>query len=248
MPNGAKTSASIPAQLEIDPDVAEQFASTFVPVWQFEDAPFTAGKALSSEDIQALGPGAGANSERVPDPFPQAAAAPVDPFARAPDAADPAPTPASVVLAAPVKSAADAPVAAHAQGVEDSPFLRSPSKRLLVGVGAGIAATLGVLAVTLTRAKDPAPTADLGPASAFAREADSAPVLTPPPAALSSPSHDPSPAPLPQAATDTEPAPGKEPASASAKPAAPVRAPAPAPGPRREKSPSKRSTDVDFGI
>lgn len=44
MPDGDKTSANAewPA---IDPDVAEQFASAFVPSWRFDEASFSAGSA-----------------------------------------------------------------------------------------------------------------------------------------------------------------------------------------------------------
>ena len=48
MPDEVETSdANIPASSMIDPDVADELASAFVPVWQFEDVPFSAGAALS---------------------------------------------------------------------------------------------------------------------------------------------------------------------------------------------------------
>jgi hypothetical protein len=62
---GADTNQSDPAQASIGPDAAEQFASAFVPAWQFEDTPFSAGARLSEDDIQDLGNGGTATSTRV---------------------------------------------------------------------------------------------------------------------------------------------------------------------------------------
>jgi hypothetical protein len=62
----AKTNVSSSAQTRIEPETAERFASAFVPVWQFEDAPFDAG-VLSDADIQELGAAPGGAS---PNPYP----------------------------------------------------------------------------------------------------------------------------------------------------------------------------------
>jgi hypothetical protein len=56
---------STPAPARIEPETAERFASAFVPAWQFDDAPFSAGTPLSPEEIQALDAGGGAVSARV---------------------------------------------------------------------------------------------------------------------------------------------------------------------------------------
>jgi hypothetical protein len=64
--HGANGAVSAPAKTPIEPDAAEEFASAFVPVWQFDDAPFSAGGALSAEEMEELGsresPASGATS------------------------------------------------------------------------------------------------------------------------------------------------------------------------------------------
>jgi hypothetical protein len=52
---GAKVRGSTPAPAStLEREVAERFASAFVPVWQFDDAGFSVGEELSDEDIQVL--------------------------------------------------------------------------------------------------------------------------------------------------------------------------------------------------
>jgi len=59
MSRGADTNAGAPREGTLEPEVAEQFASAFVPMWQFDEASFTAGTALSSEEVGTLAAGHG---------------------------------------------------------------------------------------------------------------------------------------------------------------------------------------------
>src|SRR5579859_2361867 len=46
------------------PEDADRIASAFVPSWQFDEAPFTAG-AMNPADLEELGASSGVNSDRT---------------------------------------------------------------------------------------------------------------------------------------------------------------------------------------
>jgi hypothetical protein len=272
MPDGPKTIASTPAEAMIDPDVAERFASTFVPVWQFQDAPFSAG-VLSNEDIRALSAEGSANTtpvetstststaRNVPDARMQSLATPVpDPFAPVYDKAIPTESPL--------------------QSLEDQPLFRRSKGRLLVGAGAGGTALLCIVAAMLMRTKAPAEAADLAQASRVTRATVGLPIPAPPqlvdtietaapvaqvpsaPISASEPLPAPTPQPSPvhevihEATQAREPTPGppaKSPpkpghVESGATPASSVRAPGAVPAKPRATPAAKGPIDVDFGI
>lgn len=211
---GADAKLSDPAQATIEPDRAEQFASAFVPVWQFEDAPFSAGAQLSGDDIQDLGnegtatstrvglksessveappvgdravaPEPGANQGRATDPFPPPVL--VDTISVKPSPAEPSVRSSedgkdeAATLAAPLGSRGAVSVDVRVDGLDDSAVLLSlPRKRLLLGLGAGIVATLAVLGILLARAE--APAAPAAPATfPSPPAAEDIPIPPPPP-------------------------------------------------------------------
>jgi hypothetical protein len=232
---GADANLSDPAQATIEPDAAEQFASAFVPVWRFEDAPFSAGARLSADDIQDLGNGGTATSTRVGlksesrlEAPPPVAARDVVPKAGASEGrvTDPFPPPvlAETISVKPsptvpnVRSSEDGneeagatgsrvavSVVARVDGLDDSAVLRSlPRRRLLLGLGAGIVATVAVLGILLTRTEAPATPAALAtlPSPPRAEDIPIIPLPPPPPAdttpTTTAPSSPPSEAPPPR--------------------------------------------------
>jgi len=58
MSQGTDASVGESGEGTIEPEVAEKFASAFVPMWQLEDASFCAGGAYSNEDVRVLAAGA----------------------------------------------------------------------------------------------------------------------------------------------------------------------------------------------
>jgi hypothetical protein len=202
---GADTNQSGPAQASIEPDAAEQFASAFVPAWQFEDAPFSAGARLSTDDIQDLGnsgsplkeppvadqdvvPVAGANDGRTTDPFPPPAL--VDTASMEPSRTGRSVSSAedgnegAAILSARLGSRGATSAVARMESLDDSAVLRSlPSRRLLLGLGAGIVSILAVLGILRTRAEAPAAPAALAtlPSPHAAAEDIPIPPAPPPP-------------------------------------------------------------------
>jgi hypothetical protein len=250
----------------IEADLAERFASTFVPIWQFDDAPFCAGAPLSDEDIHALGGKSINNSSPVESLPPPSTVA------------------ENALAAAPRESAATVPVAGPSLSFEDSNVFRRPTNRLLLGGGAGGAAIFVILAVAFTRTEVSPQPSSIALTSRLTSAAESVDIPSPPPplsdvteattAAVAAP---PSSAALPQGRLDdadhqpartqesgplsgplsrnpsqpresvANPAPRPE---SSARPTAKERIPMPVSSPpqRGDRPPSKRSVDVDFGI
>jgi hypothetical protein len=274
MPHGDKTSADT-AGPTIDSDEAEQLASSFVPVWRFDEAQFSAASALSNDDIAALAPTASGTTPstrptaRPPSAPADAADVPLsttqsfvafetDPFAGVRDQAETIPAPTSASLETPVVAvaAAGAPPAAKPAAelydFEEPKVVRGPSRGLLLGAGAGVAAILALLAVTLHRSESPAE-------STVAVQTSQAPesIPIPPPPPLPDPIEPPAVVPAAPTLSASRP-------ESPAAPAAPQRAstdPAPArlrranpptksvPEPVPAKSNAKPTVAVpDFGI
>jgi hypothetical protein len=203
---GASTGANTSAPAAIEPDAAEQFASAFVPAWEFDDAPFAAGAELSTEEIQELG--AGPNSEpvdvqaestRVDEPpvadleveapvsARQGMAVSTDPFPP-PKRHDPLPMEPSVVIADElIQEAAMLPephavVLAPLQNLDGEVHHARSSKRLLVGIGAAVVVTLGAIGGFLVLRSDAPPAAASPAATAPSTRATEDIPLPPPPA------------------------------------------------------------------
>jgi hypothetical protein len=245
----------------IEADVAERFASAFVPIWQFDDAPFCAGAPLSDEDIQALG-GKSINNSSPVEPLPP-----------------PSTVAENALAAAPRESAATVPVAGPSLSFEDSNVFRRPTNRLLLGGGAGGAAIFVILAVAFTRTEVSPQPSSIALTSRLTSAAESVDIPSPPPlsdvteattAAVAAPPSSPA---LPQGRLDdadhppvrtqesgplprnpsqsresvVNPVPGP---GSSVRPTAKERIPTPvaSPAQRGDRPPSKRSVDVDFGI
>jgi len=64
-----------PTEVGLRPEEAEKFAAAFVPIWQFDNAPFSAGSSVSQEELVALG--AAPSSSAVSSPKPPDNAPPV---------------------------------------------------------------------------------------------------------------------------------------------------------------------------
>jgi hypothetical protein len=274
MADGAKTSTGTPGKATIEPEVAEHFAATFVPVWQLEDASFSAGGALSNEDIRALGAESRASSPRVE---PQAAPSALsegtwaelstvlagDPFPQRPD-----PTAPALPL-----SAAATPAAASTHDFEGSMDFRArPRKPFLVALGVGVAAVVTLVGLALTGSEAPAQQVSLATAAPL-RPHEGVPIPPPPPqsdiptpaAAETVTPQAPAPRPASPArettsstspllpprvlrpSTDPPPAQAQE---RSSPPRTPVQPPGPAivPAQKGEPRPSKGPVDTVFGI
>ena len=64
-PGAAKASAERPdgkAEGGLKAEDAERFAAAFVPVWQFDEAPFSAGARFSAGELEELGASRGVRS------------------------------------------------------------------------------------------------------------------------------------------------------------------------------------------
>jgi hypothetical protein len=264
MPHGDKTSASAIGPT-IDPDVAEQLASSFVPAWRFDEAPFAAGDALSKEDIEALAATASGTtpSTRPTAPPPSApedvplsttqsfVAFESDPFARLRDEDEAIPPAKSAALEAPVVAVASgapaaAKPAAELYGFEEPKVVRGPSRGLLLlGAGAGVAAILALLAVAFHRTESPARSIV---AVQIAQAPESIPIppplpdpIEPPPPVvsaapiLSASRPEPPAAPAPPRRASTDPAPAR-PRSASPPTASPPTKSVPEPGPAKSNA------------
>jgi hypothetical protein len=273
MPHGDKTSANTVGPT-IDPDEAEQLASSFVPVWRFHEAPFSAARALSNEDIEALAALAATASGTTPSTRPTApppfapadvplsttqsfVALEADPFARVRGEDEATPPPESAALEAPVVAvAAGAPAAAkpapELYGFEEPKVVRGPSRVLLLGAGAGVGAILALLAVTLHRTESPA---ESTVAVQISQAPESNPIPPPPP--LPDPIEPPlSAAPTLNASRPEPPAAPAPPQRASANPAparprsaSPPTKSFPEPGPTKSNAkPTPTVAVPDFGI
>jgi hypothetical protein len=165
------TRVSTPAEVTLEPQAAEAFASAFVPVWQFDDAPFSVGGKLAARDFEELGTGAGANSERAGPPIPT-------PLAPAP--------PSAVIADEPIQRVAPfatAPsLAAPTLEFDDGEVFRPrPRTGLIVGVVAFAAAILAILGIALTRSAGPPTSTVLVPTLASTHAVEEIPAIPPPP-------------------------------------------------------------------
>jgi hypothetical protein len=179
------TNVGAPAQATLEPEAAEEFASAFVPVWQYDDAPFSAGEELSAEALEELtADGDGSAS----DPGLAAAAAPTtDPFVRMRDEnirSEPSVVVSrDLVVDAPVHRALHQAVASpFAEPLvlleEDDIFRSRPRKGLLIGIG--VAAVLSILGIAFTRARAPSPVTLVAPTSQSTLAVPGPPIPPPP--------------------------------------------------------------------
>ncbi len=276
---GANTSAgTAAAQNNLEPDVAERFASTFVPIWQFDDAPFTAGGALSHEDVRALGGDSGATSGRSEPP----ASAPIAAAGAAVLPAEPATAPAAASAQVPAEALAlvEAPALASLPPAAEAPlpeparepvavvpvaavstddlqgselFRRRPSKRLLVGGGLGLAAILVLVTVAFIRAEAPSQSASVVATVPSTRGPEGPSVPPPPPLSevtVTSAAETTAPprAPAPQAAAGPSSM-ESTPSLAPPRPTTDHPARGSASPPKKGSRPTlMRPADVDFGI
>ncbi len=240
---GAKTGTSAPAQAPIEPETAERFASAFVPAWQFEDAPFSAGPSFSAGEIRDLGAVGNANA---PQNVPTAATA-TDPFPAAARDETIRTEPSVVVandvlretmaLTTRIPAVKATPTAAPTRRLDETQVVvvRPRSKTVLVGIGAAVAVVLSVLGFLLTRAEAPAQPATPSAASSSGHVAENLPA--PPSASPSPPSVSPSaspPASPPPPEASATPATVTPPPVAQAPvPLPPREAPSPPPPPRQ---------------
>jgi hypothetical protein len=268
MAHGAKTSTGSPGQATIEPEVAEYFASTYVPVWQLDDASFSAGGALSSEDIRALGAESRTNSRRPePQAPPSALLEGASVELSTPLAGDPSPQ--GPEATAPPISAAALPAAASTHDFEgDVDFRPRASKRLLMALGVGVAAVVTLVGLAFTRSEAPAQPVSLATTAPLGAP-ESVPIPPPIPVSdITTP---------PKTETITPQAPARRPASPAhetnlfatsllsrpstdhppaqtLEPSSPPRSPVEPPGPpavpaqKGDPRPPKRSIDPMFGI
>ncbi len=150
-----ETSAKTPPQSTIEPEAAEKFASAFVPLWQFDDAPFSASKTISAEQREEL------DVVRSPGASPSPRVAAADP---------PADAPASSMAAVSLADSSDS----------QTFHLPPPRRGLLIGVGAFVAAIVTVLGIAFARPRAPVSPAPLVVATPPARVVEEVRIPPPP--------------------------------------------------------------------
>jgi hypothetical protein len=176
----AKTSEASHPQTTVEPAAAEEFASSFVPVWQFEEAPFSAGADLEAAELLPATSTAShppSSFRTLPGPDPHAARLRDEAIRTEPSVIIADESSAEALPSAPVLPI----VAPLATFDEDEVFPARSNKRLFIGAGAVVLAVVLVSTVVLiTRAGPPAPLTPLS-TSPPARAAGDIPIPPPPP-------------------------------------------------------------------